>query len=217
MMKAMFEPENLANASPATVSRAGIIYVSDTELGFAPVAKSWLQKRREAEAAILEPFFDRYVQHMLDYIRINLKPMMWNERVCQVMQVMDLLDSFLMKTVTSGQMLSAQHYERAFLYCLAWGLGGLLSEKERPLFDAELRTISKEMPDKADEVDTLFDYVVLADSPEWKLWTELVPSWEYPKAQERVKFAQLVVPTLDSVRYEQLLRLSYERHKACLL
>lgn len=33
-MKAMFEPENLANASPATVSRAGIIYVSDSELGW---------------------------------------------------------------------------------------------------------------------------------------------------------------------------------------
>ena len=32
-MKAVFEPENLANASPATISRAGIIYVSDSELG----------------------------------------------------------------------------------------------------------------------------------------------------------------------------------------
>ena len=50
-MKAMFEPENLANASPATVSRAGIIYVSDSELGWQPVVASWLQARPEREAA----------------------------------------------------------------------------------------------------------------------------------------------------------------------
>ncbi len=42
-MKAFFEPENLNNASPATVSRAGIIYVSDSELGWQPLVASWLQ------------------------------------------------------------------------------------------------------------------------------------------------------------------------------
>jgi len=57
-MKAFFEPENLANASPATVSRAGIIYVSDVELGWGPLAASWLQGRRPAEAALLQPCFD---------------------------------------------------------------------------------------------------------------------------------------------------------------
>ncbi len=42
-MKAFFEPENLNNASPATVSRAGIIYVSASELGWQPIVSTWLQ------------------------------------------------------------------------------------------------------------------------------------------------------------------------------
>ena len=36
----VFEVENLNNASPATVSRAGIIYVSQTDLGPEPVTES---------------------------------------------------------------------------------------------------------------------------------------------------------------------------------
>ena len=34
-----------------------------------------------------------------------------------------------------------------------------------------------------------------------------VPVWQYPVGQERVKFGQLVIPTLDSVRYEHLMAL----------
>ena len=78
----MFEPENLANASPATVSRAGIIYVSDTELGWEPVVKSWLQRRDPTEAALMQPLFDKYVNKMLDAIRLHLRPAMYNEQVC---------------------------------------------------------------------------------------------------------------------------------------
>ena len=68
-MKAMFEAENLNNASPATVSRAGIIYVGATELGWAPVVASWLQTRPPAEAEALRPLFDRLVDPMLDFVR----------------------------------------------------------------------------------------------------------------------------------------------------
>lgn len=39
-----------------------------------------------------------------------------------------------------GQLPEAK-LERLFLYCLCWSLGGLLGEKERPAFDAELRSI----------------------------------------------------------------------------
>ena len=42
--KIMFENETLVNASPATVSRCGIIYVSDTDLGWTPLVIGWTSK-----------------------------------------------------------------------------------------------------------------------------------------------------------------------------
>jgi len=45
--KMVFEVENLNNASPATVSRCGIVFVSDVDLGFEPLIIGWLNKRRK--------------------------------------------------------------------------------------------------------------------------------------------------------------------------
>lgn len=78
-MKAMFEPENLNNASPATVSRAGIIYVSDVELGWGPVVESWLNKKREPEVAALRPCFDKLVGAMLDFVRYETLLLLYQE------------------------------------------------------------------------------------------------------------------------------------------
>jgi hypothetical protein len=66
---------------------------------------------------------------------------------------------------------------------------------------------------QGEEGDTVFEYLVREDNAEWQHWRECVPSWKYPKEQERPKFAELVIPTLDSVRYEKLLTLAYSVQK----
>ena len=66
---------------------------------------------------------------------------------------------------------------------------------------------------QTEETDTIFEFLVRDDNAQWQHWKECVPSWEYPKKQERPKFAQLVIPTLDSVRYEKLLMLCYSVQK----
>ena len=43
----LFEVEHLAHASPATVSRAGMIHFSMEDLGWRPVAASWLASKAD--------------------------------------------------------------------------------------------------------------------------------------------------------------------------
>lgn len=43
----LFEGENLAQASPATVSRCGMVYNDYTDLGWKPFVQSWLDKRHK--------------------------------------------------------------------------------------------------------------------------------------------------------------------------
>lgn len=73
---------------------------------------------------------------------------MYNEAVCQVTTLMTLLNGCLLKSVTENSALAPATYERVFLYCLAWGLGGLLDVKDRPALDAEFRNMSDQMPKK---------------------------------------------------------------------
>lgn len=77
-------------------------------------------------------------------------------QVCQVSALLTLLSGVL-KPLTGGSgggsgssqaALAPDHYERLFLYCAAWSLGGLLDVGDRVRFDAKLRTLTDQAPHK---------------------------------------------------------------------
>jgi dynein heavy chain len=216
-MKAMFEPENLNNASPATVSRAGIIYVSDTELGWRPLVASWLDTRSKAETEALRPLFEKYVDDLITFIKLECRPVMggipWehvSRDFCSVGSLLTMLDASLKPAVEASETYDKERYERVFIYCVVWSLGGMLPLEDRAKFNATLLKLcgsNVPSPFVEPETDTLFEYFVDPTTGAWANWTAVVPTWEYPTEQEKPKFASLVIPTLDSVRLESVLRL----------
>lgn len=46
-MRLLLEISNLKNATPATVSRGGVLFINETDIGWMPYMNSWLERSFE--------------------------------------------------------------------------------------------------------------------------------------------------------------------------
>ncbi|TMW55127.1 hypothetical protein Poli38472_013889 [Pythium oligandrum] len=162
--KLMFEVEDLRNASPATVSRAGIIYVSESDLDWAPVVQGWLLGRPDTQREILERCVraivggststlddasgsDPSASPLFLLLARQCHPVIHVPRVALMQSCLHLLNSLLMRCELSEGVADLEvELERLFLFALAWTLGGVLDGDDRHQLHAFLTTRSSHMP-----------------------------------------------------------------------
>ena len=72
-VKLVFEVQDLNNASPATVSRCGIVYVSQRDLGYAAVIQTYLQKRKKKDTKLIQDLIEQYVIQSDIFMKVEKK------------------------------------------------------------------------------------------------------------------------------------------------
>lgn len=70
--KIIFEPHNIDNASPATVSRNGMVYMSSSGLDWNPVLAAWLKKRNKRESKLFRRLFENTFSIIYTWASQNL-------------------------------------------------------------------------------------------------------------------------------------------------
>lgn len=77
VMNMMFEPADLEQASPATVSRCGMIYMEPRELGWRPLKQAYLDRIgkgvNDEQKEMIDELFEWVVPPSLEFIRRNCK------------------------------------------------------------------------------------------------------------------------------------------------
>ncbi|KAM7379582.1 hypothetical protein PAMP_005128 [Pampus punctatissimus] len=213
--KLVFEVHNMDNASPATVSRVGMVFMSSSALSWRPILQGWANKRNAKEADSIMSLYDNIFEDAYLYMKQNLKPKMELLECNYIMQSVNLLEG-LIPTKETGGLVGSQHLERLFVFCLMWSLGALLELEDRDKLEAYIREhdSSIDVP-QTQSGETMFEYMVNSNG-EWCHWNKHVGEYVYP-TNHVPDYASILVPNVDNTRTSFLLETIAKQHKAVLL
>uniref|UniRef100_A0AAY5F0X4 Cytoplasmic dynein 2 heavy chain 1 n=1 Tax=Electrophorus electricus TaxID=8005 RepID=A0AAY5F0X4_ELEEL len=140
----LFETHDLSCASPATISRMGMIFLSDEDTAVGSLLRAWLRREEEENKAHLENWLNDYFQQALDWVFRQ------NDFV---------VETSLVGTVMNGlSHLTGVRERGQFVVGLIRGLGGNLHLKSRQEFAKEVLSWARETPpDPRKPLHTYYD------------------------------------------------------------
>uniref|UniRef100_A0A7M4FAQ3 Dynein axonemal heavy chain 6 n=1 Tax=Crocodylus porosus TaxID=8502 RepID=A0A7M4FAQ3_CROPO len=207
----MFEVQDLKVASPATVSRCGMVYIDPEELKWIPYVKTWIatlaNKLNEDTKEYLFNLFCRYVEDTLKFVNKKCSQAIPQVDISKVSTLCCLLESLLFGK--GGPDLKMEQLKlntivcQTFVFCLLWSVGGNLTENNWDAFDTFLRQEFEDNPDaKLPSSGDLWSVYMDFDSKRLDPWERITPTFKYSR---QVPFFEMLVPTTDTVRYGYLL------------
>jgi dynein heavy chain len=186
-MKMIFEIRNLKYATPATVSRAGILYISaDDGTQWRSCIKAWLKgnakqsvqfpesyakKLNEEQLGWLRACFDKYCFTTMRWLKIHTISIIPLEDMNRIATLLFMLDGLL----TPANMETAETAEQVFCFCCVWAMGSGLTTGDdgtdyRKMFSDWWRSEFKTV--KFPPRDSVFEYWLNTEEHQFDQWTK---------------------------------------------
>ncbi|XP_006898632.1 PREDICTED: LOW QUALITY PROTEIN: dynein heavy chain 9, axonemal [Elephantulus edwardii] len=180
-MRLLFEISHLRTATPATVSRAGILYINPADLGWNPPVSSWIDKREmQTERANLTILFDKYLPICLDTLRTRFKKIIPIPEHSMVQMLCHLLECLLTKEDIPMDC-PKEIYELYFVFAAIWAFGGAMVQDQLVDYRTEFSKwwLTEFKTVKFPSQGTIFDYYIDPETKKFEPWSKLIPQFEF--------------------------------------
>ena len=210
----LFEVQDLKVASPATVSRCGMVYMEQVHVGMTSLVRTWgatVLKELiggKASKAIVQAI-EQHLDKAVDFIRYECKEPVATSDNQVTAELLNLFEGSLRSSDITDPMTLAQDSEAMnalLVWCFVWSIGANLIDASRDKFCEFCRTQFVPLVSTrfAPLLGDLYGSYVDLASPVKAIepWSNLMPTFKYDANES---FFSILVPTVDTTRYRFLL------------
>ncbi|NWU90022.1 DYH9 protein, partial [Upupa epops] len=215
-MRLLFEISHLRTATPATVSRAGILYINPSDLGWNPPVSSWIDRREsQTERANLTILFDKYLPTCLDTLRTRFKKIIPVPEQSMVQMLCYLLECLLTEENTPSDC-PKELYELYFVFAAIWAFGGSTFQDQLVDYRVEFSRwwVREFKTIKFPSQGTVFDFYIDPETKKFEPWSKLIPQFEF---DPEMPLQTCLVPTTETVRVRYFMDRLLERQHPVML
>ncbi|CAG5101569.1 Similar to DNAH7: Dynein heavy chain 7, partial [Cotesia congregata] len=237
-MSMIFEAMDLVQASPATVSRCGMIYIEPHVLGWRPVAESWyktLPSWSDGYLEIIRDMFEWLIDACLEFIRKKCKVTLYAGQINQVTSTFNLFKMVMDDAVDDPRNKDSEEIkdnikcwvQAATIFSIVWGLSGTLDRDSHRKFNDFFTNIWKNQDSSLPIPESISRDVILLPSEDindsyyvfrgkghWKSFSEALKTETLVEASS---ISQMLVPTVDTVKYQRLFQQYIKHNKRFLV
>ncbi|XP_038676444.1 dynein heavy chain 3, axonemal isoform X3 [Scyliorhinus canicula] len=224
-MSLIFEPADLEQASPATVSRCGMIYLEPHQLGWTPLKDSYMDTLPPTVTAehkeLINDMFHWLIQPSLEFTRHHCKFFVQTSPMHLAYSMMRLYTCLMDEIAQSGkednEEMSSQQItlwlQGLFLFATVWAIGATINGESRKKFDVFFRNLILGMDDHNPrpksvkltknnifpERGSVYDYFFKkTGNGSWIVWTDYITTDQEIPAGAKV--SDLIIPTMETAR-----------------
>jgi dynein heavy chain len=211
-MHMVFEVNDLSVASPATVSRCGMVFMEAVYIGQAPHITSWTQhklvKTLPQHVQRFDKLLNKYAVPAIEFFLEECREGLTQGIAAHYLRNMfNIMDSVLLPEhgVSAGKGGVEGMINQWFIFAFIWAIGGNSHDDSRTKFDAYVRDcgILKELDPTFPKEGLVFDYCVSAEQQSFVPWSSLMPSFAYVPG---MPYFNILVPTGETTCYDFLLK-----------